>query len=221
MCVAKFLHVPKIPVVITVRHPEWILFKQSIEKYAGVRGAVYAPLMHMDLQNIKSYHSGRIEIIAKHISSNHTTVLDIGAHWGYHSKYLTKLGKKCLAVEKNPKVLHFLHKLKVADEISFDIFAENIFNLKQHSFDVVLALRIFHHFLKRKNTYNQLKHFLRTLEVKELYFQPHDIKIQKMPNAYKNFDTKEFLNFILYNSCLNSYQVIGEFVGGKEYKLCR
>ena len=221
----KLLEVSEIPVRITVRHAKWVMFKNQILEYTKSRGGkVYAPLTHIDLQSIPSvYGHKRYELIQKNISAIHKgTVLDIGSHWGFFCHKFEESGFDCLAVENDPKNLYFLEKLKRAEERNFSVFNKSIFSLDldNEKYDIVLALAVFHHFTKEENTYNQLIHFLKNLHVGEMYFEPPDPEEPQMQNAFRNLNSREFVKFIIKNSCLSYFKQIGFAEDGRElYKI--
>ena len=221
----KLLEVPEIPIRITVRHAKWVMLKNQIFEYANCRnGKVYAPLTHIDLLSVpSSYGHKRFELIQKNITApNKGTVLDIGAHWGYFCNKFGELGFDCIAVENNSENLYFLEKLKKADERNFAISNKSIFSLDldKKKYDIVLALAVFHHFTKEEKTYNQLIHFLRNLHVGEIYFEPPQPDEPQMQNAFRNFNSNEFVAFIIKNSCLKCYKQIGLAEDGRKlYKI--
>jgi hypothetical protein len=222
LCVAKYLGIPLIPVCVNVRHTEWAAFRKRVQGYVDKRGAIYAPVLHLDFQDIMCVHSGRAEAVCQAIGPSCKSVLDVGAHWGYHSSYLARRGFECLAVENSSTALSFLLKLKEAYCVPFSVFNRSVFDLERRDFDVVLALRIFHHFLKTEVDYVKLVNFLQGLQVKEMYFQPHNPVVQNMQGAYRNFTPDEFVQFIKDNSCLNHVKELsGNFIGGSIYKLWR
>ena len=216
--VALFFGIPQIEVQVNVRHAKWVAFKNQVGEYAkGHGGAVYAPVDHMDLGEYPSCHSGRIEAIAKHLVG--TTVLDIGAHWGHCCQHLSRLGKRCLAVENSADAVYFMQKLRTACGADFGIFKGDVFDLEDTTFDSVLALRIFHHFLKNQGSHEKLVAFLGKLKTSEMFFQPHDPAVQNMTGAYRNYEEADFVNFIIENSCLTSADKIGQFIGGPIYRI--
>jgi len=221
----KLLEVSEIPVRITVRHSKWVTLKKQIFEYARSRGGkVYAPMTHIDLQSIPSvYGHARFELIQKNITAPYNgTVLDIGSHWGHFCHRFEELGFDCLAVENDPGTLYFLEKLKKAEERNLTIFNKSIFSLDidTKKYDIVLALAVFHHFTKEEKTYNQLIHFLNNLQVGEIYFEPPDPKEPQMQTAFRNFDSDEFVEFIIKNSCLKYSKQIGLVEDGRKlYKI--
>jgi len=222
MCVAKFLGIPSVPVCINVRHKQWAGFKSQIRAYAkGAEGHVYAPLRHFDLQEFSSIHTGRAELIHSHIHPHCQTVLDIGAHWGSHSIYLASKGLTCTAAENDAKALGFLRKFIQVSRRPVKVFDKSVFTLPKPKFDVVLALRIFHHFLKEKKHFTSLISLLQRLDAQELYFQPHDKKVQRMSGAYRNFNESDFIWFIMENTSFTEADQIGETVGGPIYRFHR
>ena len=99
----------------------------------------------------------------------------------------------------------------------------SIFNYKRNQelqFDVVLALNIFHHFLKRENTYLNFVSLLKRLKVKELIFEAHNPQEFRNRKVYKNYTPEQFVNFIIENSCLNKATLLIKMESGRTiYKL--
>jgi len=116
-----------------------------------------------------------------------------------------------------------MKKLRDIERKKFKIINKSIFDLdEKRDFDIVLALNIFHHFLREKGLYLKLIEFLRKLDMKVMYFQPHDPSEKVMQNAYLNYDNKQFVEFIINNSCLNEYALINKTSDGANrpiYKL--
>ncbi|MBM3156038.1 MAG: hypothetical protein FJ004_01980 [Chloroflexi bacterium] len=224
---AKIAGVRSVPVKITVRHAEWEEFKRQIYSYVERnKGAVYAPLTHIDLQSIPSHHSHqRFEIIRNNIGQGSQTLLDIGAHWGYFCHKFEEEGYKCFAVEQDGEHLYFMRKLRRAENKEFAIISDSILDMGEKGsleYDVVLALAIFHHFLKTERLFNKLKTLLGNLHCNEVFFLPHAYNDPQMAGAFVNFTPEQFVQFILENSRLTEYKLIGHCEGGRPlYKLWR
>ena len=210
--------------MILIRHKEWMNFINELATYTQKTGGnLYQPAYHPDLLDVPFvYGEKRYEIIKNSISSG-KTLLDIGANFGYFCHKFSKVGFMCTAVEINPQDVYFMKKLKDINNDKFKIAQSSIFEFQKDEkiqFDTVLALNIFHHFLKREPEYNRLKEFLSRLECNEMFFETHDHKEDQMESAYKNFKSQEFVNFILSNSCLNNYYLLYEFKDGRKlYRL--
>jgi hypothetical protein len=103
------------------------------------------------------------------------------------------------------------------------VIPESIFqyqDIENLYFDVVLALNIFHHFLKDKSSYLELINLFKKLNMKEMYFQPHLPNEPQMKGAYRNYSEEKFVEFILQNSKLNKAKLIGTANDGRKiYKL--
>jgi 2-polyprenyl-3-methyl-5-hydroxy-6-metoxy-1,4-benzoquinol methylase len=228
LSIAKLLNIPKIPIKITVRHPQWVNLREQILLYANDQpsGKIYQPISHIDLQDIPTFHEteiSRFEIIRKNLSAKKGRLLDIGAHWGYFCHRFEEIGFDCYAVEKSQVDVYFLEKLRRADNKKFTIIPKSIFDykdLENIEFDVVLALNIFHHFLIYEESYHELVHLLHKLRVKEMFFEPHSPEFFQDKKPYKNYSVEEFVQFILKNSDLNESQYIGTAQDGRKiYKL--
>jgi len=228
LCIAKLLGIPKIPIKITVRHPQWIELRKQILLYAKDQqtGKIYQPITHIDLQDVLAFHEteiSRFDIIKKNLTTTDGHLLDIGAHWGYFCHRFEELGFDCYAVENDHFNLYFLEKLRRAENKTFTIIPKSIFDYKELEhidYNVVLALNIFHHFLKTEESYHNLIGLLHKLKVKEMFFEPPNPEEFKNMKVYKNYSEDEFVQFILKNSTLKKAQII-EIVqdGRKIFKL--
>lgn len=227
LTIAKLQKISLMPIKIVVRHPQWMeLRKQLIEFATGHGGLLYHPLTHPDLRDIKSrYDDYRFKIIKQNLSIKDGELLDIGARLGYFCCKFEDEGFECYAVEPSLRCLYFLKKLKRAENKRFKIIAKSIFKYKKREkiiFDVVLALNVFHHFLKKKGTYEELISLLKRLEAKELYLQTHKPEEKQMEGAYVNLSPDDFVEFIIKNSSLEEYKFIGKTTDGRPlYKLYR
>ena len=223
LAIVKLLGIPRIPIKITVRHPQWAKFRREILLYAEDQpsGKIYSPVTHPDLQDMPAAHdleSDRFNIIQANLSTGKGRLLDIGAHWGYFCHKFEEMGFDCYAVENDRMHLYFLQKLKRAENRRFKILPESIFEcseVKNSHFDIVLSLNIFHHFLKERGSYLKLVNLLKNLKMKEIYFQPHQTNEPQMEGAYKNYPEEEFVEFILQTSKSNKANCIGRTRDGR------
>lgn len=220
LSIAKLLNINKIPVKITVRHQKWIDFKKEILNYTERhQGRLYQSLTHIDLQDMPSqYGDDRFNLIWENTNIKKGKLLDIGAHWGYFCHKFEEKGFDCYAVESSKEHLYFMKRLKRAENRNFKIIPQSMFdfyNKTNEKFDIVLALNIFHHFIKDKDNYYRLINFLNKLKTEEIFFQPHFSGEPQMRGAFKNFNPEGFVAFILKNSYLNKKQFIGKSEDGR------
>jgi hypothetical protein len=211
---AKLLEIDEIPAKVTVRHKEWVAFKKEIFEYSeNYENKVYAKLTHPDLINIPSVHGeSRYKIIKENLTVKNGKLLDIGCHWGYFCHRFEEDGFECYCVENSRLNLYFLRKLKKVENRKFRVIPHSLFELPEdmpEKFDVVLALSIFHHFIKKEDTYKRLIQFLRNLKGREMFFEPHNPEEPQMKGAYRNFGSDEFAEFIVENSSFKSFKKIG------------
>jgi 2-polyprenyl-3-methyl-5-hydroxy-6-metoxy-1,4-benzoquinol methylase len=224
LCIAKILGLKEVPVVVWIRHPEWIEFRNQILARAEDLKVkkLYQPLTHPDLADIPSHYADdRFDIIRRNLSIKTGTLLDIGAYWGYFCHKFEDEGFDCYAVENSPSNVYFLNKLREAENKKFKVFYGSIFNFQERNdFDVVLALNVFHSFLKQEGLYLKLIELLRRLKMRELFFEAANYNEPQMEDAYKHYSLDEFVAFILEHSCLKEAKYIGESEGGRSlYKL--
>jgi hypothetical protein len=215
LAIAKLLGIPEIPVKIAARHPEWMRLRKELLLYAqGEGGATYQPMTHIDLSDIPAFHGceDRFSMIKEHLSTNSGRLLDIGANLGYFCHRFADEGFECYAVENVRVNVYFLEKLKRAENKKFKVIGESVLEcreIRNVHFDVVLALNIFHHFLKTRESYGKLVELLENLQMEELFFEPHSPDESQMQGAYKDYPPGEFVQFLLSQSSLREAEFIG------------
>jgi 2-polyprenyl-3-methyl-5-hydroxy-6-metoxy-1,4-benzoquinol methylase len=212
LAIAKILGLPKIPILVTWRHHDWYLFRLKILDYARSKGGkIYQRITHPDLDDIPAEHGDtRFELISSNLPFKSGTLLDIGASWGYFCHKFEEMGFRCYAVEKYFEAFYFLDRLRIAEGRKFTAVRSDIFEFWEKSeFDVVLALNIFHHFLKTEHTYHQLINFLHRLRTRIMFFEPHLPDESQMQGSYRNFGGEEFVRFIAQHMGLPRWECIG------------
>jgi len=126
-------------------------------------------------------------------------------------------------MEENQILLQLLKKLKSVENRKFKIIPGSIFNFEKYqeiTFDVILALNIFHKFLKKEDTYFRFITFLKKLKGKELIFEVYNPRDFRNKVFYRNYKPDEFVNFIIENSCMNKARFICKTKNGRSlYKL--
>ena len=219
---ARLLNLPEIPVRIIFRHKKWMDFRRELMLFVDNNGRLYQPLTHFDLQDIPSLHGEkRFNMIKEKLSTSKGTLLDIGAELGYFCHKFEEEGLDCYAVEENLKRLYLLKKLKKAENRKFEIVPESIFEYKKNqelTFNVVLALNVFHHFLDTKDTYLNLIKLLKRIKAKEFFFEAY--RLDEVRGRYREYTPEQFVDFIIENSDFNKSEFIGKAEDGRSlYKL--
>ena len=218
----KLLKVNEVNVNVVIRHPLWLKFSSDFLKFQSIHGELYQPLIHPDLRFKSSYTDQRFVIISKNLTMEKGSLLDIGANLAYFCHKFEDLGFDCYAVEIRPSNVYYMKKLRDIEGKKFKIINKSIFDLNEKLYyDIVLALNIFHHFLREKELYNNLVEFLNRLSLKVMYFQPHDPTEGLMRNAYINFDNEQFVRFIIKHSCLNKFELLNKQSDGRLRPLYR
>jgi len=208
--IAKNLNLEKIPTRVVKRHKDWNKFKLSVKKEEKQSG-VYQQVLHPDFEDIKFHRKGerRWDLIKNALPINSGTVLDIGSNWGYFSHKFEDLGYECTAVERNYKCNYFLKRFKEIENKNFEIYNGSIFQIPKLKHDIVLALSIFHGFIRNKSAYDKMTELLSKLDMEYMYFEPH--KGDEVDDGfYVNYKPEEFVEYIINNSCLNHYKFLGE-----------
>jgi len=227
LAIAKLVGIQRIPVNITVRHPEWMKFRKELIQYAKeMGGKTYQPPTHIDLDDIRALHDDcedRFMMIKQNMSVERGRLLDIGANLGYFCHRFQDEGFDCYAMEDSPMHLYFLRRLKRAENKEFRVIGRSVLECTEISnmhFDVILALNIFHHFLKTKESYDKYIRLLRNLQTRELFFESHLPDEPQMQAAYKNYSPDEFARLLVQHTGLENVEFIGTAKDGRSlYKL--
>jgi hypothetical protein len=225
LAIAKVCGINRIAVKVAMRHSDWYRFWKKIMNHADLRlngrKANY-PWTHPDLQDIPSFHDETIfEIIKSHVPAARGDLLDISDNWGYYCHRFEQLGFNCYAAEVQPTNLYFLKKLRNAENRKFHVITRSIFDYHEKThYDLVLALNVLQHFLKTKQSHEQLIDFLERVDTKFMFFQAHLPWQQEITGSYRNYECDEFANFISRHSRLKHCTLIGEDTDGRPiYKL--
>lgn len=222
LILAKILGIQSMPARVTARHPGWMSFRKEVLAYArDVGGKVYHPITHPDLHDIPSGHGEyRWKLIEKYLPVQSGRVLDVGANFGYFCHMFEDKGFECTAVELRPRNIYFLEKLKAAEDRQFDIFKGSIFDFySDDEYDIVIALNIFHHFLRVQDRYEQLIQFLRRTRMRSMFLETHNPGEPHMLGTYRNYKPDEYVQFILDNSCLVKSTFLQTVNGGRNIYL--
>ncbi len=211
LAIALALGLSSIPVQIFVRHTEWQSFRmyllqmaESKNPGAATTGFLYQPAVHFDLLSIP--HSkdseARWKAIARHLSeTNPGKAIDIGCNLGYMCHKLEQAGYDVTGIEYLPEVAYAARKIALAERRSFnvihgDILSDEVLVRTGSHFDVVVALSVFHHFIKTEAGFQKLRNLLARIQTKCLYFEPHHHSESQMCGKYANPSPEEFVKLV-------------------------
>ena len=111
---------------------------------------------------------------------------------------------------------YFLKKLKTAQDRNFRVIERSILTYRDKCrFDVVLALNVFHHFLKQETLHNKLIQLLKKLNARMMFFEPHRPDEPQMKGSFRNYPPEEFVEFVRLHGRFRSYTKIGILRGGR------
>ena len=199
LAVARALGVEFIPATVLTRHRDWVMFRSQLLRFVSDSraGRAYQPITHPDLRSIESAHDEqRLELIVPALPQSPATVLDIGSNLGYFCVELAALGYACSGVENQETNAYFAAGLADAAGAEVIFHRGSIFAAELGQYDVVLALNIFHHFLKQRDTMEELSELLGRLETRQYVFQAHDHGEAPMQSAFWNPQPDEFAEWI-------------------------
>ncbi len=222
LAIAKILGIKRVPVKVLVRHTQWVKFRQFMRAISqggaasSRSGQLYQNPVHPDLQDIPFAHAceDRLAALTKSAGPGSGSLLDIGANLGFFCHGFEELGYNCFAVERLPECARAAEKIRDSEGKTFTVIAKDLFTacsmepLQGRHFDVVLALNIFHHFIKQPDIFEKFTSWLRQLQVKTMFFEPHCSNEPQMVGAFANFDEGQFVEFILESSNLKHSELI-------------
>lgn len=214
LAMAKLMHAEAIPVQIVMRHQDWHELKTDVERYAADHGgAVYQQIPHPDLIDLPAFHKlDRLRAIVEKLHEKlppGARVLDIGSHWGAAASLAAEAGYAVTAVEFNPEFLPFLRKLTAADE-RIEVWEGNIFEFDRFGdYDAVIALNIFHHFLRSEANFESFRALLGRLPKGLLLLQTHNPgTVDHSQDFHAQMNVQEFLQFIIDHSVYEQSELI-------------
>lgn len=211
LAIALALGLTSIPVQVFVRHAEWQAFREYLLRMAGREdggassaGFLYQRAEHFDLAGIPAAHGceDRWQAIAGHLSSAASGhALDIGCNLGYICHRLEERSYAAVGVEYLPEVAYAARRIAKAagrrfSVIEGDVLDEATLRPAGTDFDVVVALSIFHHFIKTETGYRRLRELLGRLRIKTLFFEPHRPDESQMQGVYANPEPEEFARLV-------------------------
>jgi len=215
LAIVKILGLEKVPIKISVRHPDWIQFIKELSSYIDKNDIPLShDFRHPDIEDLKSSKKGETlyEIISKNIPVKKGKLIDLGAGLGYFCHRFQNDGFNCYASECSSFQLKLLKQIKKVERYNFSITETPVLKtnyIRNNRFDVVLALNSFHYFLKTEETFNELILFLKNLDAKELYFQSPTTLSTTNRCDYKQYNPEEFVGVILEYSSLSNAELIG------------
>jgi len=143
-------------------------------------------------------------------------LVDLGANAGYFCHRFEEVGFDCIAVERSEKELHFLTALRDAAEREFAIAKGSLTEVElPPKVDVVLALNIFHHFLKTEAAYRELGSFLRRLHARYMLFETHLPGDPQMAGAARDMAPADFVAWVREEGGFESVTEIGRAADGR------
>lgn len=230
LAVARLLGLERVPVFVVARHPEWDAFRNFIVSFIQHEkrgGRVYQQIDHPDLRDLPAAHTNdRLPMLLGALDGYDPAgkqLLDIGAHWGHMTQQMEGLGFECTGIEAQDESAEIAERLRVATESRFTIVHGNIFELPDvERFNVVLALNIFHHFLKTREKYEQLLDLLERLNPDLMLFEAHKPNSRAMADAYINYAPDDFAEFVADKVGLSQVESLGRAADRRSlFKLSR
>jgi 2-polyprenyl-3-methyl-5-hydroxy-6-metoxy-1,4-benzoquinol methylase len=198
------------------------LMEQVREFMAQNRGKLYHKIPHPDFAGLPASHDGRrFDIIKPHLAFPGGTVLDIGTHWGQLAHWLEDQGYRVTAVERSRKHAAIARGIRDICDKKFEVVEGSIFDISPLKYDIVLALNIFHHFLKTKPAFDSLVDLLTRIDCKIMFFEAHVQEEDQMKDAFVNFSAEDFVRFIANTGKFSKFEQIGVEVKRKIFKLTK
>lgn len=194
---------------------------ERINQYVAEKGAIYAPIDHPAFADVPvSWKDKRFDLFRPHLEHQGGTALDIGTHWGYMAHRLEDEGYRVTANEHSPKHLYFLREIRDICGKKFDIIEGNIFAQGSLKYDVIIALNIFHHFLKTDERFENFQKMLRNTECKMMIYQAHRSTERPKLDAANHFMEPQMMaEFIADRLRLQNVQHLGADGGRDIFKI--
>lgn len=204
---------------VVARHEQWARFLMDVRDYlaTGTKdGRSYQLMDHPDLAAVPAAHTDkRLTMIMGALPPPPANVLDIGANWGHFVIGLCRAGYRCTGVEVRPETAHFAKGFVEAAQVDGRIIEGSIFDCDVTGYDVVLALSIFHHFLKSEENTERLEDLLSRMNASTMVFQPHTPDYFDGRPPRWNPTPEEFSEWVAEKAGLRVERVIGTEADGR------
>ena len=200
------------------RHTRWARLARQVMGYAQQRGgSAYQPYLHPDLAQIPSDHGHeRFDLLLAALPIHSGTLLDLGANSGYFCHRFEAAGFDCTAVERSEKEAYFLTALRDACGQRFTVLKGSLTEVELPTRpDVVLALNIFHHFLKTESAYRDLSTFMKRLHPRFMLFESHLPDEAQMAKAHRNMTPTEFAEWVRRTGGFATARELGRATDGR------
>jgi hypothetical protein len=115
---------------------------------------------------------------------------------------LEESGYSCVGVEYLPTVALAAQKIAYAENRRFrvvtgDILAsETLREIGTSDFNILIALNIFHHFIKTEDGYERLRQFMNHIRIGTMFFEPHHPDEPQMQGVFSNPSQHEFVQLL-------------------------
>lgn len=215
LAIAKLLNLDTIPVVVCARHTEWQVFANKLRRYIKKSGGTSRyPILHPDLQNIPfKYDHSTFSTIIQNLPLHRGKLLNISSDLdlGYFSHRFEEHGFECTESNVSENELQFVEKLRNAGQKRFEIIPGSILDTPPElKFEVVLAIDVFHYFLKTESLFVGFIKFLKSLKTKSLIFRHNIGQDMYTERSFRHFKPSEFVNIISENTALKRSEVIAK-----------
>lgn len=215
----------KIPVRVIYRHPEWVKFRDEIDRYKRRENRIYCQMPHPDLEAIPHLWTNlRADLIADRSFYPGGRVLDIGAHWGTTSHTLARRGFDCTAIERDSS--HYTKTERVSrmmitgeGQLFTPLHTDALYFDTHGTFDTLVALNIAHHFLMRENDYTRFMDFLSHNRFKEIFYQSHRPNDKWSTSSVLKLTPRVYLERIMKAAGLSKVEKVKTFNGRDLYHI--
>lgn len=203
---------------VVLRHTRWARLAKQVMAYAEQRGgSAYQPYLHPDLASLPSDQGHeRFQPLLDALPIRGGTLVDLGANAGYFSHRFESAGFRCIAVERSEKEAVFLTALRDALDRRFTVLKGSLAEVPLPGrVDVVLALNIFHHFLKSDDSFATLQDFLSRLDTRYMLFESHLPGDPQMRTASRDMAPGEFAEFVATTAGLERVEELEAAADGR------
>jgi 2-polyprenyl-3-methyl-5-hydroxy-6-metoxy-1,4-benzoquinol methylase len=174
-----------------------VSLKERVNEFVTLKSKLYHPIPHPAFMHLPVAHGPeRFDMIVPHLKFRGGSALDIGANWGYIAHRLEGLGYKVTAVESGAKAFRFMSDIRDLCDDKFEAINKSIFDLEDVTFDVIVALNIFHHFLKTKDKFREFESLLSRMKCRQMIYQAHAPGEKQMVDAFSPMTSEELAHFI-------------------------
>jgi hypothetical protein len=222
LSIAKLLAVPAVPVLVAVRHPEWLELRRQLEQYAQEQGGMLPqPVTHPDLAHIPAApaSSEMLAAILNELAGKPGPVLTINEELGTFCHRLEDAGFECYGYQQDEQLRTLMKKLRRAEGKRFQIVGPQESGwqaLAKRRFTAMVALSGFGPSGDSHVYTDEFIALLCTVQTDMLFLQASPLPAQTSPASGRHDGAGKVIQILLDNAIFAGTRLVATTSSGQQ-----